>query len=159
MFDLFVFLLNQKRLILLFFFFKKTGQKWSSVKLCQRSVKLITADVAFTLHLEPSILMFSVQRDDRGSVCTCAGEHLNKCHVFLCKYLPPVSLSYTYRLQLDFFITIPFDLYIYSTISWCSFLTETPPVLTPSIRVRKKSAMYPLPQRRVGQRYILWTLN
>lgn len=33
----------------------------------------------------PPILMFSAQREDKGSVCTCAGEHLNKCTVFVQK--------------------------------------------------------------------------
>lgn len=44
-----------------------------------------TANVAVILHFEPPILMFSVQKEDKGSVCTCAGEHLNKCIVFVQK--------------------------------------------------------------------------
>lgn len=44
-----------------------------------------TANVAVILHFDPPILMFSVQREDKGSVCTCAGEHLNKCIVFVQK--------------------------------------------------------------------------
>lgn len=41
-----------------------------------------TADVAVILCPIP---LFSVQREDKGFVCTCAGEHLNKCIVFVQK--------------------------------------------------------------------------
>lgn len=49
------------------------------------STTVRTANVAVILHSDPLILMFSVQREDKGSVCTCAGEHLNKCLVFVGK--------------------------------------------------------------------------
>lgn len=41
----------------------------------------------------PSILMFSAQKEDKGSVCTCAGEHLNKCTVLVQKEKKKFLLS------------------------------------------------------------------
>lgn len=49
-------------------------------------------------YTPPSIPMFSAQREDKGSVCTCAGEHLNKCIVFVQKAKKYYSLSLCFLL-------------------------------------------------------------
>lgn len=46
--------------------------------------------------------MFSSQREDKGSVCTCAGEHLNKCTVFVQKEKKNTTLSAFYYVTFQF---------------------------------------------------------
>lgn len=46
--------------------------------------------------------MFSAQREDKGSVCTCAGEHLNKCTVSVQKEKKKYFLSPFYYVTFQF---------------------------------------------------------
>lgn len=74
-----------------------------------------TANVAAILRIDSPILMFSVQREDKGSVCTCAGEHLNKCLVFVQQKKTSTNLPF----QISIYI-VEVKLYIFES-NWISF--------------------------------------